>query len=105
MRSLAAVFHPDVEPAAPLVGTAGVAVGQRANCRSRSASSWFPRLSWIHARNLYASGSWVGNSSMCRFISARAFSHSGVGSCVSAIARWPYPMAWSGFSSIARVAS
>ena len=56
------------KPAAPLVGGG---VGQRANCRSRSASLWVPRLSLIHARSLYASGSWLGNSSMCRSMSSQ----------------------------------
>ena len=58
------------------VAAAGFAVGHWANCRSRSASSWLPKLSWIHPRSLYASGSWCGNSLMCWSMSASAFSHS-----------------------------
>ena len=50
------VAAPVTKPTAPWSVAAGVAVGHWANCRSRSGASWFPRLSWIHARNLYASG-------------------------------------------------
>ena len=74
------------------------AVGQWANFRSCLASSWLPRLSWVHVRKLYYSGSCSGYSSMKRFTFSNVSSHSGVGSCVSAIARWPYPM-WCFWSS------